>query len=705
MSKSPEQFGGENPEAKKEALRDQLEALIKTIAKRPHLKVVTELTPQELFREMAEGRDPSRAWFWQQTKDQKTGKIIEEKIHLPEEMMTRSENFIRGVAAHEAGHSVITRWPDIVPPEVLQQPGFNGMMTALEERPTDQVVRDRYPGAGEWLDEARREMFAEGEVAAKASKNLGYFPKFLQLCDLLVYEPHTQGKNEHLDPEVLKIYEKIRGPVENYEHTLPVEGSNEGEILEKTKERYKIAYRKIWPEIKEMVEQDQGSEELREMVNQHQQEILEDLQEQLREELQEAIDQAMEAMAKEAVEEKEKEKSGKGSKGGEDQSGKEGEKSEEGEEGEPEVAEPQSMPLPMDQLSSELTKALKKSFDKLSKEQKEALREKAKKNLEKLEDDLVNDFSGKISENPPETHERYDKRLETEKKEEKSPEERREEKERQERIEKEMKEAEKRMQELKGKKSHYEDVYQQIKDLDEVLYRRLEEVFSPNVKSEVKLRSSGAKLNLPAVFRWEAEKAVGQPSKVKIFESVTMPEPKDYAVMVLVDLSVSMRGEKMEETFKTTVLLSEVMNRLGIQNGVFGFSNNVMEFKHINEKLTDKVRAKIGDMHVLGNTFMGEALMAAAGELDSVSSREKFLLILTDGGPSDPGETNEAVNYILNQTDQKLIALGLGRGTAMVKDYFPVAMPNLTVKDLSETLGNLLEDLILHPDQYKSGKK
>ncbi|MEK7641017.1 MAG: hypothetical protein AAB389_03395, partial [Patescibacteria group bacterium] len=216
--KSPEQFGGENPEAKKEALRDQLAALIKTIARKPHLKVVTEVDEQTRLQMAMQGQDANRQWFWQQKVDKKTGKVLEELVHLPEQMMEKSENFVRGASAHEAGHALITRLGDIVPNEVLQQLGFHGMLAALEERPTDQVVRDRYPGAGEWVDEVRRELLAEGEAAMKASKNLGYIPKIMQLFDLLVFEPHFHGKPTRIEPEVLEMYEKIRKNVEKVEH-------------------------------------------------------------------------------------------------------------------------------------------------------------------------------------------------------------------------------------------------------------------------------------------------------------------------------------------------------------------------------------------------------------------------------------------------------------------------------------------------------
>ncbi len=710
--KSPEQFGSSEAEEKekaKENLRDRLAALIRTISGKKHLKVVTEVDEQTRLREAMQGRDIDKQWFWQQKKDKKTGKVLEELVHLPEQMMEKSENFIRGASAHEAGHALITRLGDVVPDEVLQQLGFHGMLAALEERPTDQVVRDRYPGAGEWVDEVRRELLAEGEAAMKANKNIGYIPKFLQLCDLLVFEPHFQGNRTGIEPAVMEIYEKIRKNVEAVEHTLPFEGSSEKEVAEVCAERYKIAYKKIWPEVQKIVEKDQGSEELREMINKHMQDILEDLKEELRKELQQAIDEAVEKMADEAAAEQEKEEGGKGEpKAGEPEKGEE--------------KENPSLPLPMDKFSDELNQALKKSFDKLSKEQKEALKKKAQKNLEKLEDDLVKDFSGKMEENPAETHEQHERREEQEGEQKENQEEsEKREKDEQERIKKAMEEAEKRTKELETRKGPYDEAYKSVKDLDELLYRRLEEVFTPNIKSEVKLRSSGAKLNLPAVFRWEAEKAVGQPSQVKIFESVTMPEPKDYAVTLLVDLSGSMARGKIGETFKGVVLLSEVLNRLGVKFSVLGFQDQLLHFKDFDQKLSDKVRNKMGGMiyetigtnpgghNEPGNNDDGPCLAEASELLEDRSEREKFLIVLSDGLPagshSDEHDLVLAVESVIKNTDQKLLGVGLGAGTEHVQRFYPVSLPNVDVKNFASVFGNLLEDLLTNPGNYKSANK
>jgi nitric oxide reductase activation protein len=238
--------------------------------------------------------------------------------------------------------------------------------------------------------------------------------------------------------------------------------------------------------------------------------------------------------------------------------------------------------------------------------------------------------------------------------------------------------------------------------LDDVRYQRLETIFSPNVKERVKLKASGAKINLPTVFKWEASREAGGKSiESRIFESVEIPEKKDYVITTAVDLSGSMRGEKIQETFKGVVLLSEVLNRLGIKNEVLGFSNDVRKFKDLNEDLNDVIRYRMGGMlRPNGDTYTDRALALASKELDQVSAKEKFILVMTDGNPSTPEKTYQEIQRILKRTDQKLVGIGLGPNTDLVKEFFPAAIPNINVRDLPEMLGGLLEDLIMNPDKY-----
>lgn len=604
-----------------EGLKERLATLIQTISSKPKLEVRTEVDPRTVMEMAREGQDANKAWFRQVELDPSTGKPIREWVHIPAQILETSENVAKGKAAHEAGHVIVTRYSEFIPDKVLQNLGFQSLMAAIEERPTDQVVREYYPGAGKWVDEARQDSVRESlsglEEKVKSISPDSKPPKFAQLCSLLVYEPHLtdEVRKEH-DQEVLDLYEKIRPHVELVEKTLPKEGASEEEIQAAAQERYKIVYSKIWPEARGLVEKD---------------------------------------IKQEKQKQAEKNPSLKG-------------------------------------------KALEKVVRQI---------------LEMIEDMIVQEISAQLLGHFAETHKNFKERKVAEEKAHEAEHKR-------DKVAEELEEYEKQEAIRSANKNPYEKAYEEMRESEQELYQRLEEIFTPNIKREVQLRSSGSRINLPAIFKREAQKGAGAPEVTnKIFESVRLPEKKDYSITLLVDLSGSMNGEnKIQETFKAVVVMGEVLNRLGIRFEILGFQDEIIPFKKFNEELDDTIRSKINGMPLevrdrnpdghnqRGYNDDGPSLLEASGELEQEPSREKFLIVLSDGQPAGRRSTakdlTNAVTQIQSNTDQKLIALGLGQGTEHVKQFYPASIANIAAKDLPEVLGNLLEDIIKNPARYSS---
>jgi hypothetical protein len=714
-------------------IHERLESIIRTVSGNNKLTVVSKVPPELLIQGAMAGMDMRKEWFYV---PKISGKSDKEYVYIPK-VIERSENFAKGAAAHEGAHAAITRMGHFVPDEVMQQFGFHSILAAAEERPTDQVVRDRFPGAGEWLDETRHDLWKEGQdVAAKDKAKLGYLPRFEQLANMIVFEPHGDTGSDY-NESIVGIYEEIREFVEEYEHTLPPEGSTQEEVMEVAKERYKIFYADIWPRVQELLKQDQRAEELRQMINEMMREqrereqqkqqgkekqeqksesgagekgpveqAIDQLSDNLKEELQEKLDEA--EQKKEEFEESQKTE-----KAETDQA--ESKEAEQLGQGEPGKTELGGEPVPIDDFSQELMEAMQEVFNNLPPQVKREIQRKAKEILEQLEDELAKQFAGKFDRDPTETHKEFHEREEREVREEKE----------QERKDKEDKAATELLKELDRKEAVespasdiYENAYKEVHDMDEKLYRRLEEIFSPNVKRTMKLRSSGSRINLPAVYKWEASRGAGVKNlDNRIFESVHLPEKKDYAFTLLVDLSGSMREyNKIQETFKAVVLLAEVLNRLGIPNEILGFQDEIIGFKKFDQKMIDSIRKKMSGMiaevkssnpggHNRSNwNDDGPCLADASKSLESQQAKEKFLLVFSDGQPagsrSNDYDLHDAVENIITKTNQKLVGLGLGQETEHVQTFYPTALPNINVRELPEVLSALMEDMILNPQKY-----
>ena len=173
-------------------------------------------------------------------------------------------------------------------------------------------------------------------------------------------------------------------------------------------------------------------------------------------------------------------------------------------------------------------------------------------------------------------------------------------------------------------------------------------------------------------------------------------------------------NRKIQETFKSVVVLSETLNNLGIKFEVVGFQDIILEFKAFEEQLDETMRDKLNQMilEVYGSNPDGHnnpddnddgaSLLEASKHLTEVIAKNKFLIVLSDGEPAmDSGkksqsqldrELKEAVAEITANTNQKLIGLGLNSGA--VAKYYDNHIAGITTEEMVETLGELLREVI-----------
>ncbi len=665
----PQVVATQEKEKKKELL-EELAFIVRTVSGKYDLKVTTEVSLADQARMAGQGKDAHKTWYRMSEHDPLTRKKVGEYVHIPKEF-EMNDNAARGIAAHEAGHVRITRFGEFIPEKVMQEIGFHSLIASVEERPTDQVVREVFPGAGIWVDEARKYSVEDGRQGLEQSIELGEhkeMPRFQQLGNLIVYEPHYAKNGISTDTysqEVLDAYEKIRNSVERIEKAIPPDNSSEETVLKFAKERYKILYKEVWPLMQELVKKDIEDEEVKRMTDSDSMEDLENLRK-----LMENLPADLQREFQEVIQKK-----------------------------------------IIEEISKQLREAILKYFNSLPKEERNKILEQIKEGLEGKEDILVDQLTGKFGD-PVENHAASKKKKKEEEKR----------KAEEEKNKAEIDNIDKKLERIQADLDVYEQFYKQVHELDEQLFARLEEIFVPNIKHRVLMKSSGTRINISKIYKWESARKAGVKSlDNKIFESIHRPEKADYAITLLVDLSGSMAG-KIEETFKAMVLLAEVLNRLGVKIEILGFQDEIIQFKSFEEELNDDIRIKMSGMlkevsdknpgghnNAMHNND-GPCLANASERLSSQSNRESFLLVFSDGMPTGPGSIfekkkpedylNEAIKNILTLTNHKLIGLGLGKGTEHVKRFYPTSLPNIDVKQLADVLGELIEDLIVNPEKY-----
>ncbi|MDY0136859.1 MAG: nitric oxide reductase activation protein NorD [Thiomicrospira sp.] len=126
---------------------------------------------------------------------------------------------------------------------------------------------------------------------------------------------------------------------------------------------------------------------------------------------------------------------------------------------------------------------------------------------------------------------------------------------------------------------------------------------------------------------------------------------RDVSVMILLDLSESTNslvvGEDksiIQVTQEACSLVSKAIAGIGDAFAIHGFSSDgrhdvqYVKFKEFDENFTTETKAKLAGMKGGLSTRMGAAIRHAGSYLDKQSSKQKLMLVITDGEPADIDE-------------------------------------------------------------------
>jgi len=739
--------------AQAEESTPELEMVYRSLNRKKEKNVLAEFTPEQQaeikqkqqilsslayfigkdFRIPVELNDPGAGWCW----DFESNVI---RID-PKDLLEKPMDYLRFVISHEGGHRRISRI-DSIPLEEWKQPGFSFMMNAIEDPRDNNFVAEAYPRFREQMSLAyQHDLDLEAEAKQKAEQKLGYQPRFMQAGFEYIKQwfREVQGQEAKLSddlPEEVKAVvsatlESARDSWCRYPSREEADRGGkiggkkvdgESMIKEYARTSYEINRDEIWPEFKKLVEADMEDQRIQEFLKDMQkgqedgskgqslpQELKEKLTPEEQKELEEAIDRAIE----EAKKEKQKGEEGKGSQEGEEKEASASHKDEktEGEQEEKEE-EIQGKPVDLDSLSDSLKQKIKEYIDSLPEEQQQEIAEKANATLKEFEKSLNEKIEGKLSDNPEKKAEREE--TPAEKAEQPEPKEKTWQ-EREKEREEEARERRKRMESLfeGGEKDPYHEALEKVSGLIDALTADLRDVFVKRKieKYETGYRS-GRRWNIRQRIR---EKVAGIPLfKTEAREQrEAESEEMDYAITLLVDLSGSMVSNgKIQEAFKSAVVLSETLNNLGIKFEVVGFQDILLEFKSFEEHLDEPMREKLNQMilEVYGNNPGGHnnpgdnddgaCLLEASKHLTEQIAKNKFLIVISDGIPATSyksqgqldRELREAVAEITANTNQKIIGLGLN--SQAVTEYYENHIAGITTEEMVETLGELLREII-----------
>jgi nitric oxide reductase NorD protein len=149
------------------------------------------------------------------------------------------------------------------------------------------------------------------------------------------------------------------------------------------------------------------------------------------------------------------------------------------------------------------------------------------------------------------------------------------------------------------------------------------------------------------------------------------PEERDVATLFLIDMSASTdeplpgtSGDRrvIDLTKDTLAVLSQVLGEIGDSYAIYGFSGHGREnvelyhVKSFAERLSDKVKGRLGGIAPKRSTRMGAALRHAGEKLARTTARSRHLILLSDGFPQDfdYGDDRRSNVYGIRDTLQAL---------------------------------------------------
>ena len=225
----------------------------------------------------------------------------------------------------------------------------------------------------------------------------------------------------------------------------------------------------------------------------------------------------------------------------------------------------------------------------------------------------------------------------------------------------------------------------------------------------------------------------------RLFRRKHVSRTKDAAISLVVDLSGSMAGEKVELAMETAFAMSTSLDRLNITHEVIGFTtvsfpsstsdgrstyDTLREmsaisaapsriepiympiFKPFNTRFTNERRRAMASYNevFLRNNTDGEAVEYAARRLAGRTEGRKIMIVLSDGLPyAGPGD-QIAQAWHLRQTVKRLTAagietFGIGIMDSSVSEFYPKHVVLHNLEELPKTVMQQLEKLLLESDR------
>lgn len=215
----------------------------------------------------------------------------------------------------------------------------------------------------------------------------------------------------------------------------------------------------------------------------------------------------------------------------------------------------------------------------------------------------------------------------------------------------------------------------------------------------------------------------------RVFRRREVSTSKNVAVQLVVDLSGSMSGTKVETAMLAAYGMSLVLDRMSLQHEILGFTTHgwgstpgelrkaeeelgvrysrtqsiyMPIFKNFSERLTPEIKKRLACMpsHIpLQENVDGESVEMAVRRLIRRDEQRKICIVLSDGQPACPGDSSAQRAHLKRVVEQAQAAgidmVGIGIQSDAVRHYYKKHVVLNDVADLSGAVIKQLRALLL----------
>lgn len=200
------------------------------------------------------------------------------------------------------------------------------------------------------------------------------------------------------------------------------------------------------------------------------------------------------------------------------------------------------------------------------------------------------------------------------------------------------------------------------------------------------------------------------------FKVVERNNPEAAAVVLLVDLSGSMHGEKVHVAQKAALAIAMVLELLGIPFEILGFndhsSSNIRQFAagvkdssrfnrtssiihhHIFKSFSSNTLFGITEMEADGSNPDGECVNWAAQRLLERNEKKKILMVFSDGQPASCGDNAILCSDLkrrIKELSKSMHVIGLGIMSNAVADFYP---KHVVINKLEDLPGKAVAQMV-----------